>query len=84
MLPGASQYQHVRSSAAWGVGGDAEPPRPDGELVWAHAGDPARLAALGDLAERLTWRAVERRASFTSDGLIAAALTGPFTRPLAA
>lgn len=35
------------------LGGDAEPPRPDGELVWAHAGDPARLAALGDLAERL-------------------------------
>ena len=50
-----------------------------------------RLAALlaeradtRDLAERLSWRAVERRTSFTSDGLIAAALTGPFTRPLAA
>lgn len=44
----------------------------------------ANNADTRDLAERLTWRAVERRASFTSDGLIAAALTGPFTRPLAA
>ena len=36
------------------------------------------------LADRFEWRAVERRASYTPDGLIAAALTGPFTRSIAA
>lgn len=42
-----SRHRHEPSE------GQSEPPRPEGELVWAHAGDPARLVALGDLAERL-------------------------------
>lgn len=36
------------------------------------------------LTQRLMWRVVERRGSHTPDGLIATALTGPFSKPLAA
>ena len=33
--------------------GEAEPPRPEGPLLWVHADGPERLAAVATLAERL-------------------------------
>jgi len=37
-----------------------------------------------NVAHRIVWRAVERRGSFTPEGLISSALQGPYTRTVAA
>lgn len=41
-----------------GAPGEAEPPRPEGPLLWVHADRPERLPAIMALAERLTLEGV--------------------------